>query len=476
MGNLRFVILALAFLLFACEPEEQTPPPDRYLTGAYYYHWYPENYYSGTLRSALSPSQRPQLGWYKSTDIKVAEQHIAWASRFGIDFFALDYWPDRTEQNQRIDDTFLQAKNIGDIKFAIMFETWALNYVGNEGATYFTQEVADRFYAELVSVADRYFDHPSYLKVDGRPVIFLYLTRTFHGQYSEPIKKFRDTLGKKGIDPFIIGDEIFWRVVSVDNLDDFGNPNLVTEPQPSRINLFDAITAYNLYHSEKPEHAGYGSDTSYTADISELYAIYREAADKKVSMVPGITPGYNDRGVRVEEDFFVIPRQWAEDESMGTFFEQSLEQIGIPQIDPDLGMIMITTWNEWNEDTAIEPVWAPLPTNKDKSHSGFLYTQGYTYRGFGTTYLEIIRDKMVSVAGRVVDLTGAPVWGEVICAYGGKKRVTCSVTNREGYYRLTRLKLPPATYNIGPENREERTTVEVTAKVATTGVNFAVER
>ena len=403
------------------------------------------------------------------------EQHIAWASRYGIDFFTVDYWPHRPEQNKRIDDTFLQARNIGDIKFAVMYESYDLSFVGWPSVIYFTNSVANKFYKDLLFLADKYFDHPSYLKVSGRPVIFLYLTRAFHGSYGAAIKRFRKRLQEDGIDPYIIGDEIFWRVLSVHTDIDIDQHN-VTWPQLDRINLFDAITTYNLYDSGKLEYADYGSETSYVADSKKLYARYREAVDESVPLVPGITPGYNDRGVRAAEDYYALPRQWSKGDEEGSFFAQSFDQIGIPEIDPNLRMILITSWNEWNEDTSIEPVWPSPPTNLDISPTGDFYTQGYSYQGYGTKYLEIVRDKVVSVTGKVTDTTGEPVWGEAVCAYSGVNKVTCSPTNREGYYRLSRLKLPPAIYNVGPESREERTPVEVTAKVAAAGVDFIVER
>jgi hypothetical protein len=52
-------------------------------------------------------------------------------------------------------------------------------------------------------------------------------------------------------------------------------------------------------------------------------------------------------------------------------------------------MITITSWNEWNEDTAIEPTIAAPATSEDAT-----YTEGYAYEGFGTRYLEIVRDEL----------------------------------------------------------------------------------
>src|SRR3546814_17261616 len=70
------------------------------LVGAHYYHWYPSNWGHGTLRAQLDPPQQPELGLYDSTDPAVAEQHIAWASAHGIDFFTLAWWPVAHQEHQ----------------------------------------------------------------------------------------------------------------------------------------------------------------------------------------------------------------------------------------------------------------------------------------------------------------------------------------------------------------------------------------
>ena len=56
-------------------------------------------------------------------------------------------------------------------------------------------------------------------------------------------------------------------------------------------------------------------------------------------------------------------------------------------------MVLITSWNEWSEDTAIEPLTPSVPTAVDRSATGNGFTQGYSYAGYGTRYLEILRER-----------------------------------------------------------------------------------
>ena len=66
---------------------------------------------------------------------------------------------------------------------------------------------------------------------------------------------------------------------------------------------------------------------------------------------------------------------------------------GKPLADPKLHAILITSWNEWNEDTVIEPLSPSAPTADDVSGRQ-LFTQGYTYEGFGSAYLDVVRDHL----------------------------------------------------------------------------------
>ena len=89
----------------------------------------------------------------------------------------------------------------------------------------------------------------------------------------------------------------------------------------------------------------------------------------------------------------MIPREWAPGAGEGTLFAEWLERFAMPLVDPRLPMVLVTSWNEWSEDTAIEPT-APAPaTAADGSASGSVYTEGFPYAGYGTRYLEVLREK-----------------------------------------------------------------------------------
>jgi hypothetical protein len=387
------------------DPAGPAPPPGdgrpELLVGAHYYLWFPSRFQAGTyLRSRLAPAQQPLLGEYASSSPAVVERHIAWASAHGIDFFTLDWWPGATEHNALIERSVLAARNVSWMRYCIFYELGALGYDAVAGVTRFDQARADRFVADMDQIAARYFEHPRYLRVDGRPVIVLYITRTATGRFAEAMARFRARMSERGVDPFVIGDEIFWTVARADGAGDS------TDPQRERIALFDAVTAYNLYDPTRAGHVGYGAAGTLLSDAHALYELYRGLGGRPV--VPLALPGYNDRAFRPEAAHDAIPREWAAGAGEGSFFAKWLEHVALPLVDARLPMMLVTSWNEWSEDTAIEPA-APAPaTARDRSPSGSAFTQGYAYGGYETRYLEVLKQQLdrVELAGSPARLPG----------------------------------------------------------------------
>ena len=53
-------------------------------------------------------------------------------------------------------------------------------------------------------------------------------------------------------------------------------------------------------------------------------------------------------------------------------------------------ILMINSFNEWHEDTQIEPAATAARTNVDDSGQGH-FTEGRFYEGYGDKYLKILR-------------------------------------------------------------------------------------
>ena len=148
-------------------------------------------------------------------------------------------------------------------------------------------------------------------------------------------------------------------------------------------------------------------------------------------------PGINTRGVRLQVNQHAQPRQWLPGSSPGSTLDHYLRQIAWPVLEPRLPMVFVTSWNEWNEDTAVQPVGG-VPTDRDDSASGTGYTQGYTYGGEGAADLRVIRDSADAAWGRVVDAAGRPMVHTRVVETEGGAPVDAVRTDSQGWYVLPR--------------------------------------
>ena len=65
----------------------------------------------------------------------------------------------------------------------------------------------------------------------------------------------------------------------------------------------------------------------------------------------------------------------------------------VEYVDESTGrMLMVTSWNEWHEDTQIEPVSEGEVTRLDGSDTGQAFSEGLDYEGYGERYLKILRE------------------------------------------------------------------------------------
>ncbi len=123
---------------------------------------------------------------------------------------------------------------------------------------------------------------------------------------------------------------------------------------------FDGVTAYNMHTSIS------GIGDNFAGRVRARYALWAEAADQHgVAFVPNVIPGFDDTAVRPEAAHPIIPR------SVELFSAQLSDALALAS--GPTRLVMITSWNEWHEDTSIEPG-----------------------QEFGLEYLELLRDVTTS--------------------------------------------------------------------------------
>lgn len=343
-----------------------------YTTGVYYYPWYipeenhhpwPEQY----IRYFLKPAQPPLLGHYSVKNPETVKKHINWMTTSGIDFMVSSWWGPSSFEDLALKNNLLAELEKSALKFCVYYESTILGFGANgiDISGDKENDLLDHFnYLEQT-----YFKSPAYLRIDHKPVVFLYLAGIYSGNYLQAFQKVRTAMAAKGISLFLIGDVDGW-----------------THTDSVRLSFLDGISPYVTLGK-----TGYPVETNFLADVTMAhYNKQRELIKYNKLYIPNITPGFNNICVPCKSGF-----NWPRQISASAPAESTLEyaiQAARPFIDPVKKMILITSWNEWHEDTQIEPTITSPSTSLDSSPDGSGYTRGYSYAGFGFKPLNLIAD------------------------------------------------------------------------------------
>ena len=148
------VVIVLALL----GPALPAAAQGEHLALGFYYDWYDEKSF-GPRKTSDQP-----VTPYKSSDRATIERHVDQARQAGLDGFVVSWYgprdaPDnQTETNLR---TLLDVAQEKGFQVAVDFET---------GGPFFKSK--SDVQNALASLLSTHADHPAYLKVNGKPVVF----------------------------------------------------------------------------------------------------------------------------------------------------------------------------------------------------------------------------------------------------------------------------------------------------------------
>jgi glycoprotein endo-alpha-1,2-mannosidase len=288
--------------------------PHKVLT--FYYTWYgtPEHFGKWVHWKDIDTENRdigtslnyPTLGAYDSLDPEVIAGHIDMAKECGIDGFITTWWRQGGISDLAM-PKLLDAAAERDFEVTIYWET-----VPEKPEARLEKAVDD-----LAYVLENYGGHPAFLKVNGKPVIFVYgriMNTVESGEWPAIVSRVRQRYGK---DFALIADG-------------YKTPNA---------RLFDGIHVYNIARpvSEKsPEEIRTWARGSFEG------AVELARSQGKISCLT-IIPGYNDTKNRTPG----LNAERHDGQTYEVLWEEAIAA------DPD--WVLITTWNEWHEGSEIEP-------------------------------------------------------------------------------------------------------------------------
>lgn len=353
--------------------------------GVYYYPWHSDDFHRGQGYLREKIEQCPLLGEYDDTEKQTISNHLAWSRQANIRLWVASWWGPDSREEKTLQGSILNHEELGDHSIALFYETTGRvteerrdleyrlrpNSKRNLKKSSFT---LDNVKPDIEYICKNYFNHPNYLRVNQKPVLFLYLTRRYEsaGILEELIGLMREA--KCDQELYLVGDHAFRRPEAY-----------IFEGDYPPFDVLDAITNYDVYGSIGVKDIYAGNE-----EVQEHYewqSQWKELAKQQgCHFIPAVTPGYNDLGVRPQMENMPMSRRLNADSAPGSLFGFSLEH-AIPLVDPDAGQIlMVNSFNEWHEDTQIEPAvgeGTALPAE---------LTHGLEYEGYGDLYLNILRD------------------------------------------------------------------------------------
>src|SRR5450759_4011639 len=119
------------------------------------------------------PERTPALGFYNQENPEVSDWETLWAVEHGIDFFIYCWYrtsqggPVTTMFSSAIHDGLFKSRYVDKMRFTIMWENQSRGKAGVSDENDLTANL-------LPFWMENYFKHPSYLKVDNKPVLFIY--------------------------------------------------------------------------------------------------------------------------------------------------------------------------------------------------------------------------------------------------------------------------------------------------------------
>jgi hypothetical protein len=358
--------------------------------GVFYYGWHTDNFHGnqGYLRDKLANPQYPTVpglpdGEYDDNDRSVVRAQFDVMLNAGIDFCICSWWGPTTITNTQFKDyAFLEAGAVaaGTMNVALLYEMGKLRV---DGQRIVTNAVLQEIQSDMAYAKLNYFSSSKYLKrnlKDGTqtncPVIFLYLLRGYSDSdkvliLQQIINTCQDSnIAGYSTYPYIIGDLMF------------GTPRSFGGSVTSRLG---ALGAYDVGGQIKQGNNPIGdNDVGYLHSQFSDWALFNPAVD----MMPTISPGYNDKGVRAGND--ILPRALAGYDE-GSLFKSMLKNLDISFGNKTNQMFCINSWNEWHEDSQIEPCGGGAATNLPTD-----LTAGITYEPYDTKYVNIVGNFMDS--------------------------------------------------------------------------------
>lgn len=335
------------------------PGPNEYVTIAQLNLWFHGSGCYGGFEAFDCSGQRstsltPLLGaTYDSASQDVIRQQIDWAAEYGVDAFSIEWTTPRGipgSVEDVLDDAFLTAPTLNKVRWCIFYDlvlrilqTPGLDVDLSNGMDFDDPDVYDTFVADFEHFAEKYFSQPEYLKVDGRPVMYIWGTWNATGRYSQAFQEAREKVADLGFDVYIVGD-----IIRADQL----NRRLAT--------AYDANTNFLFFMPGARPVSDVGeAATNLDGILSQwerhISGLRVDGREDEVVLQPGFAPQYDDRIFRAINNMgsptYIPAASRRQVVQMAMVVRDHAASVG----SEGWKLVWLNTWNNWAETTTFEP-------------------------------------------------------------------------------------------------------------------------
>ena len=299
--------------------------------------------------------RKPLWGYVNEADPYVMEMEINAAADHGVNVFIYDwYWYDnRPFLEQCLNNGFLKARNNDRMKFYLMWANHTATSMWDkrtaEMYTPIWNGAVDRKTFETIAdrAIDKYFSHPCYYKIDGKPVYLLFDLINLVGglggvdETRRALDYFRERTVKAGFP----GLELHLTIRSRDYMKQKLDPDTDIFTFINETG-FDGVTHYQYF-----DFADMGRPyPEILEDVKKEWAYIDE--NIKAPYYPQVSLGWdaNPRYNRLHKDICVenTPENIKIACEMAKAYVDSHKSLKAP-------LITVNSWNEWTEGSYLHP-------------------------------------------------------------------------------------------------------------------------
>jgi hypothetical protein len=257
---------------------------------------------------------QPLIGYYDSDDPEVVRWHIRLAKAAGIEAFLVSWWGRANLSGAAFEKVVLPIAEEEHFKVALC----------NELAQFHPDLKALK--RQTIEVLKRAKDSPGYLRVAGKPVVYLYQI-----PFNPKLTPAAFVEMARGVEAEV--GPVYWMMDKISNPHDRGL-TFPTEwldiPEISMVGFYGTFSVKRVWK--------YGD---LAGDYSRL-ASQAHSGGKKVFLP--VHPGHDNSGFR-PGDHFIIPRE--DGATLGGYLRAATEARA--------DVVLMTSFNEWPETTVVEP-------------------------------------------------------------------------------------------------------------------------